>query len=75
MCIYLGFPASPEVAPELLWSEETLLFSVRFSPPDNDQENPLTPVGIVYRIKDLNTQATQYLAQVTNEVAAIKLKG
>ena len=66
MCVS-GSPPSPVSAPVLHPSGEIAEFFVNFAhsaPLTNDQEHPLTPVGVVYRIKDKNTLVTRYLAQV-----------
>ena len=66
-----GSPPGPESAPELALldpSGETAMFSVNLTdsaPNTSDQEHLLTPVEVVYRIKDLSTQVTRYLAQVS----------
>ena len=65
-----GSPARPVSAPVLVPSqdsEQTGQFFVslsRSAPPTNDQEHPLSPVAVVYRIQDLRTHVTMFRSQV-----------
>ena len=62
-----GAPPSPVSAPVLHPSGEIAEFFVNLeysAASTNDQEHPLTPVGVVYRIKDKSTLVTRYWAQV-----------
>ena len=63
-----GSPPSPIQGPRLVSS--TLLADVTLSvsksvPPTSDQEHPLEPVGIVYRVVDKKTNVTRYFQMVT----------
>lgn len=80
MCLS-GSPPGPESAPELALldpSGETAMFSVNLAdsvPNTNDQEHPLTPVGVVYRIEDRSTQVTRFLAQVSTYMGKTTFRG
>ena len=66
----VGSPVSPVAAPELTLSktsEDMSIFSVNLthSAPTNDQgHTPSAPVGIVFHIRDTETNVNRYYAQV-----------
>ena len=65
-----GSPARPVSAPVLVPSqdsEQTGQFFVSLShsaPRTNNQEHPLSPVAVVYRIQDQKTHVTMFHSQV-----------